>query len=92
MQAWGLIVLLVSKAAGHADTVPDMEQDKSAGVLHSQRGLAEITEMIRISFLIHQVRRREWISNRMTDDDSNRFLVFVIPEHGESAAPDCGRQ
>ena len=55
MQAWGLIVLLVSKAAGHAPTVPDMEQDKSAGVLHSQRGLAEIIEMIRISFLIHQV-------------------------------------
>lgn len=55
MQGWGLIVLLVSKAAGHAATVPDMEQDKSAGVLHSQRGLAEITEMIRISFLIHQV-------------------------------------
>lgn len=59
MQAWGLIVLLVSKAAGHAPTVPDMEQDKSAGVLHSQRGLAEIIEMIRISFLIHQVNFRD---------------------------------
>lgn len=59
MQAWGLIVLLLSKAAGHAPTVPDMEQDKSAGVLHSQRGLAEIIEMIRIAFLIHQVRGTE---------------------------------
>ncbi|XP_065082695.1 all trans-polyprenyl-diphosphate synthase PDSS2-like [Ochlerotatus camptorhynchus] len=53
-QAWGLIVLLVSKAAGHADSIPDMEQDKSAGVLHSQRALAEVTEMIRTSHLIHQ--------------------------------------
>lgn len=67
MQAWGLIVLLVSKAAGHAPTVPDMEQDKSAGVLHSQRGLAEITEMIRISFLIHQVCT-EW----------EEYLIFVV--------------
>lgn len=55
MQAWGLIVLLISKAAGHASTVPDMDQDKSAGVLHSQRGLAEVTEMIRISHLVHNV-------------------------------------
>lgn len=54
MQAWGLIVLLVSKASGHTDSIPDMEQDKSAGVLHSQRALAEVTEMIRISHLVHQ--------------------------------------
>ncbi|CAD7083170.1 unnamed protein product [Hermetia illucens] len=54
MQAWGLIVLLISKAAGHAPTIPDMEQDKSAGVLHSQRALAEVTEMIRISHLVHR--------------------------------------
>jgi decaprenyl-diphosphate synthase subunit 2 len=54
MQAWGLIVLLISKAAGHSPEIPDMEQDKSAGVLHSQRGLAEVTEMIRTSSLIHQ--------------------------------------
>lgn len=54
MQAWGLIVLLISKAAGHAPSIPDMEQDKSAGVLHSQRALAEVTEMIRISHLVHQ--------------------------------------
>lgn len=54
MQAWGLIVLLVSKAAGHTPSIPDMEQDKSAGVLHSQRALAEVTEMIRISHMVHQ--------------------------------------
>lgn len=54
MQAWGLIVLLISKAAGYASTIPEMEQDQSFGILHSQRALAEVTEMIRISHLVHQ--------------------------------------
>lgn len=54
MQTWGLIVLLLSKAAGHSPNIPDMEQDKAAGVLHSQRALAEITEMIRTSYAIHK--------------------------------------
>lgn len=54
MQAWGLIVLLVSKAAGYSPTISVMEEDKSAGVLHSQRALAEVTEMIRTSHLVHQ--------------------------------------
>lgn len=54
MQAWGLIVLLLAKAAGHSPSIPVMEQDKSAGVLHSQRALAEVTEMIRTSHLVHQ--------------------------------------
>lgn len=52
--AWGLIVLLISKTAGHSPAIPEMERDKSAGVLHAQRALAEIIEMIRISYLIHQ--------------------------------------
>lgn len=54
MQAWGLIVLLMSKAAGHAADIPEIEQDKTTGVLISQRGLAEVTEMIRTSQLLHQ--------------------------------------
>ncbi|XP_066262047.1 all trans-polyprenyl-diphosphate synthase PDSS2 isoform X2 [Euwallacea similis] len=54
MQAWGLIVLLISKAAGHSADIPDMEQDKAAGVLHNQRALAEVTEMIRTSHLVHK--------------------------------------
>ncbi|XP_066994998.2 all trans-polyprenyl-diphosphate synthase PDSS2 [Anabrus simplex] len=53
MQAWGLIVLLISKAAGHV-SVQEMEEDKAAGVLHSQRALAEVTEMIRTSHLVHK--------------------------------------
>lgn len=53
MQAWGLIVLLLSKAAGHLN-VNEMEEDKAAGVLYSQRALAEVTEMIRTSHLVHK--------------------------------------
>ncbi|XP_008548125.1 all trans-polyprenyl-diphosphate synthase PDSS2 [Microplitis demolitor] len=53
MQAWGLIVLLISKAAGHHN-VDAMEEDKAAGVLHNQRALAEVTEMIRTSHLVHK--------------------------------------
>uniref|UniRef100_A0A182XPD7 Decaprenyl-diphosphate synthase subunit 2 n=1 Tax=Anopheles quadriannulatus TaxID=34691 RepID=A0A182XPD7_ANOQN len=48
MQAWGLIVLLLSKA------LPELVQDKSAHILQSQRGLAEITEMIATAQLTHQ--------------------------------------
>ncbi|KAJ8978500.1 hypothetical protein NQ317_002403 [Molorchus minor] len=54
MQTWGLIVLLVSKAAGHTSDIEDVEQDKAAGVLHSQRALAEVAEMIRTSHLVHK--------------------------------------
>lgn len=54
MQAWGLIVLLLSKTAGYCSSISEIEQDHSAGVLHSQRALAEVTEMIRTSHLIHK--------------------------------------
>ncbi|RLU22565.1 hypothetical protein DMN91_004843 [Ooceraea biroi] len=52
-QAFGLIVLLISKAAGHLNAQP-VQENKATGVLHSQRVLAEITEMIRTSNLIHR--------------------------------------
>lgn len=52
IQAWGLIVLLVSKAAGHINVDSSADEDKS-GVLRSQRALAEIAEMIRTSHLMH---------------------------------------
>lgn len=54
MQTYGLIVLLISKAAGVGPSVILKDDEKSAGVLHSQRALAEVTEMLRISHLIHQ--------------------------------------
>lgn len=51
-QAWGLIVLLVSKAAGHQD-VESSADEKKSGVLRTQRALAEIAEIIRTSHLMH---------------------------------------
>jgi len=77
MQAWGLIVLLVSKAAGHAPSIPDMEQDKSAGVLHSQRALAEVTEMIRTSHLVHQgLINLQPMANAGNDLASESDMIF----------------
>lgn len=53
MQTWGLIVLLVSKMAGHEKGILESEQDKSAGVSMSQRTLAEVVEMVRTANMIH---------------------------------------
>lgn len=55
MQAWGLIVLLVSKAAGHCLNADALAKrgNSSSGVLNDQRALAEIAEMIRTSHLMH---------------------------------------
>ncbi|XP_019895335.1 all trans-polyprenyl-diphosphate synthase PDSS2 [Musca domestica] len=46
---WGLIILLLSGAAGHKEICTD----SSGGVLHSQRNLAEITQLILKSQIIH---------------------------------------
>ncbi|KAJ8680881.1 hypothetical protein QAD02_016668 [Eretmocerus hayati] len=54
MQAWGLVVLLVSKAAGHLNIDNLDEDDKCAGILQCQRSLAEVTEMIRTSHIVHR--------------------------------------
>lgn len=53
MQAWGLIVLLLSKTAGQTASVTRSAPDTD-GVLATQRALAEVTEMIRISHMVHQ--------------------------------------
>lgn len=53
MQTRGLIVLLVSKAAGHRDGLL-VDQEKPIGVSNKQRSLAEITELIHTAFLIHK--------------------------------------
>ncbi|MCL4120390.1 UNVERIFIED_CONTAM: hypothetical protein GTU68_048733 [Idotea baltica] len=53
MQTRGLIILLLSKAAGQKN--PElMDQDLPDGVSHNQRSLAEITEMIHTAHLIHK--------------------------------------
>jgi len=52
--AWGLVVLLMSKVGGLESVSPEVERDRSTGILYSQRVLAEVTEMIRTSILIHK--------------------------------------
>ena len=55
MQTRGLIVLLISKAAGHPVTSVDyMDAETSAGISQRQRSLAEMTEMIYSAHLIHR--------------------------------------
>ncbi|KAK3098719.1 hypothetical protein FSP39_022387 [Pinctada imbricata] len=58
MQTRGLIVLLISKAAGQGPYNKDQEDtdkyDRSSGIYHSQRSLAEITELIHTANLIHK--------------------------------------
>ncbi|XP_077477831.1 all trans-polyprenyl-diphosphate synthase PDSS2 isoform X1 [Stigmatopora argus] len=55
LQMRGLVVLLLSKAAGpsHAST-DHLAQDMVGGIYPSQRNLAEITELIHTAFLVHR--------------------------------------
>lgn len=69
--AWGLIVLLISKAGGMSRQFSNSDCDITAGILHSQRVLAEITEMVRTSNIIHKS-----ILNLSTDDDTLEDLHF----------------
>ncbi|KAG8179103.1 hypothetical protein JTE90_005459 [Oedothorax gibbosus] len=54
MQTRGLIVLLLSKATGHASTCSDLNTANTTGVTSRQQTLAELTEMIHTAHLIHK--------------------------------------
>ncbi|XP_071039222.1 all trans-polyprenyl-diphosphate synthase PDSS2 isoform X2 [Parasteatoda tepidariorum] len=54
MQTRGLIVLLLSKAAGHTETCSDIDSAIASGVTERQQTLAELTEMIYTAHLIHK--------------------------------------
>uniref|UniRef100_A0A1A8S8D2 Prenyl (Decaprenyl) diphosphate synthase, subunit 2 n=1 Tax=Nothobranchius rachovii TaxID=451742 RepID=A0A1A8S8D2_9TELE len=63
LQMRGLIVLLLSKAAGASHATYDLlPQDMVSGIYPSQRNLAEITELIHTAFLVHRgiVNLKEW--------------------------------
>lgn len=53
LQSVGLIILLVSKAAGF-DPQDYTKEKHSSGILHSQRALAEIVEMKKTGHMIHK--------------------------------------
>ncbi|XP_066262049.1 all trans-polyprenyl-diphosphate synthase PDSS2-like [Euwallacea similis] len=50
---WGLIVLLISKAGEIGKGFTDVDKDITAGILHTQRVLAEVSEMVRTSNILH---------------------------------------
>ncbi|KAK7108428.1 all trans-polyprenyl-diphosphate synthase PDSS2-like [Littorina saxatilis] len=54
LQTRGLIVLLLSKAAGPAPGMDVTEHDMVSGIFPSQRSLAEITEIVHTANLIHK--------------------------------------
>ncbi|XP_072911970.1 all trans-polyprenyl-diphosphate synthase PDSS2 isoform X1 [Hemitrygon akajei] len=55
LQLRGLVVLLMSKAAGPSETAESrLEGDLVSGIYPSQRNLAEITELIHTAFLVHR--------------------------------------
>ncbi|XP_041710862.1 all trans-polyprenyl-diphosphate synthase PDSS2-like isoform X1 [Coregonus clupeaformis] len=67
LQMRGLVVLLMSKAAGPSQhTASDLlTQDMVSGIYPSQRNLAEITELIHTAFLVHRgiVNLKEWTNS-----------------------------
>ncbi|XP_003215679.1 all trans-polyprenyl-diphosphate synthase PDSS2 isoform X1 [Anolis carolinensis] len=55
LQMRGLVVLLISKAAGPSITTENsLQNDMISGIYPSQRTLAEITELIHTAFLVHR--------------------------------------
>ncbi|KAG5266083.1 hypothetical protein AALO_G00249590 [Alosa alosa] len=63
LQMRGLVVLLMSKAAGPSHSVPNPQlPDMVSGIYPSQRNLAEITELIHTAFLVHRgiVNLKDW--------------------------------
>ncbi|KAM6912785.1 all trans-polyprenyl-diphosphate synthase PDSS2 [Xenentodon cancila] len=63
LQMRGLVVLLLSKAAGPSHAASSLlTQDMVSGIYPSQRNLAEITELIHTAFLVHRgiVNLKEW--------------------------------
>ncbi|XP_067099613.1 decaprenyl-diphosphate synthase subunit 2 [Osmerus mordax] len=66
LQMRGLVVLLLSKAAGPCHQSSDLlAQDMVSGIYPSQRNLAEITELIHTAFLVHRgiVDLKEWTNS-----------------------------
>ncbi|XP_030627454.1 all trans-polyprenyl-diphosphate synthase PDSS2 [Chanos chanos] len=66
LQMRGLVVLLMSKAAGPSPAASEqLLPDMVSGIYPSQRNLAEITELIHTAFLVHRgiVNLKEWTNS-----------------------------
>ncbi|CAB3249483.1 unnamed protein product [Arctia plantaginis] len=73
LQSVGLTILLVSKAAGF-DPQGFTADHYDCGVLHAQRGLAEIVEMKRTGHLIHKAM--ENLQNKSEYGDKYKDLLY----------------
>ncbi|XP_074437108.1 all trans-polyprenyl-diphosphate synthase PDSS2 isoform X3 [Larus michahellis] len=54
LQMRGLVILLISKAAGPSTAELSFQHNMVSGIHSSQRSLAEITELIHTAFLVHR--------------------------------------
>ncbi|NXE04869.1 DLP1 synthase, partial [Lophotis ruficrista] len=54
LQMRGLVILLISKAAGPSTADLSFQHNMVSGIYSSQRSLAEITELIHTAFLVHR--------------------------------------
>ncbi|KAG5856032.1 hypothetical protein ANANG_G00003540 [Anguilla anguilla] len=66
LQMRGLVVLLMSKAAGPSTAAAHLlQQDMVSGIYPSQRNLAEITELIHTALLVHRgiIDLKEWTNS-----------------------------
>ncbi|KAI8424756.1 hypothetical protein MSG28_006704 [Choristoneura fumiferana] len=84
LQSVGLIVLLVSKAAGfNSRDFPREQYD--TGVLHSQRALAEIVEMKRTGHMIHKtmanLQDKEKIGDKFKDLLCGNKIVLLTGDY-----------
>lgn len=77
--------MLLSKAAGFNPNISELEEDKSIGILHSQRILVDIAEMIRTSTLVHQkmvnLQTLDQFGNELESDSElvlrNKIAILV---------------
>ncbi|KFB35085.1 hypothetical protein ZHAS_00000954 [Anopheles sinensis] len=76
--AWGLLVLLVSKATAHGSDVQIADHKRgNAGVLQSQRTLAQVTETVRTSQLVHQaIQNLQSCGNAGNDLSGDSDMVY----------------
>ncbi|XP_077300287.1 all trans-polyprenyl-diphosphate synthase PDSS2-like [Arctopsyche grandis] len=78
INTWGLLILLISKSAGHRVT-PD--QSQYDGVLQKQRDLAQLTELVKMGHLVHTGvlnPTKELLNHKNADlNDGNKIALLT---------------
>jgi len=81
MQLRGLLMLLLSRAAGHPSPNDRAEVDASTGVMETQRKLAELVEMINTGQAIHQSVVNLPVNIAAEEDEDIKSVLFQL-EYG----------